>query len=87
MFLIYNSYFFKCDKDKDGFITVQELYELIESREYEQDIPDYVVERIHQMHDRNKDKRLSYEEFYEMINNPALQYIFGHYLNRLFITI
>lgn len=54
----------------------------MESREYEEDIPGYVVERIHAMHDQNKDKKLDYDEFYEMIHNPDLQYIFGHYMNR-----
>lgn len=74
--------FIQCDKDKDGFITVAELYQLIETREYEEDIPEYVVERIHNMHDNNKDKKLDFDEFYQMMNNPDLQYIFGHYMNR-----
>lgn len=73
---------FQCDKDKDGFITIEELYQLVETREYEEDIPSYVIERVHEMHDRNRDKKLDYEEFYEMINNPAFQFIFGHFMNR-----
>lgn len=85
VFNIYNFPLFQCDKDKDGYITVDELYQLIETREYEEDIPSHVVARIHEMHDRNGDQKLSYEEFYEMINNPALYYIFGHYINRLLV--
>ncbi|VEN49516.1 unnamed protein product [Callosobruchus maculatus] len=76
------SIFNKCDKDRDGYITVKELYDLIESREYEEDIPPQVVRRIHESHDQNRDKRLDYNEFSDMINNPNLQHIFGHYLNR-----
>lgn len=34
------------------------------------------------MHDRNSDRKLNFEEFYEMISNPDLQYVFGHYMNR-----
>lgn len=55
---------------------------MVESREYEEDIPGYVVERVHEMHDKNRDKKLDYDEFYEMINNPNLQFLFGHYMNR-----
>lgn len=74
--------YFQCDKDKDGYITVDELNDLIESREYEDDFPTYVVQRVHEMHDVNRDKKLDFDEFYAMINNPALQHIFGHYVTR-----
>ncbi|XP_030747629.1 rhomboid-related protein 1 isoform X2 [Sitophilus oryzae] len=34
------------------------------------------------MHDRNKDRRLNFEEFLDMINNPDLSHVFGHYTTR-----
>ena len=55
---------------------------MIESREYEHDIPGHVVRKIHQMADQNNDDRIDFTEFVDMINNPDLQYVFGHYVNR-----
>ncbi|KAJ8966535.1 hypothetical protein NQ314_003476 [Rhamnusium bicolor] len=78
----YRNIFNKFDRDKDGFITVNELYNLVESREYEHDIPPYVVKKIHEMHDHDGDEKLNFSEFYEMINNPNLKYVFGHYVTR-----
>ncbi|XP_076256523.1 rhomboid-related protein 2-like [Rhynchophorus ferrugineus] len=78
----FRSIFNKFDKDKDGFITVIELREIVESREYQQDIPDYCVKRIHEMHDTDQNKKLDFQEFLDMIHNPELNHIFGHYINR-----
>ncbi|CAH0549002.1 unnamed protein product [Brassicogethes aeneus] len=81
-FAYYRSIFNKYDKDKDGYISVQELFELIESREYDNDIPTHVVEKIHEMHDVDRDRRLDFEEFVNMINNPNLGHVFGHFITR-----
>ncbi|XP_056643128.1 rhomboid-related protein 2 [Diorhabda sublineata] len=78
----YKSIFNKYDRDRDGLIGVRELTDLIESREYEEDIPKHCVKKILTMHDRNDDRKLDFEEFYEMIHNPNLSYIFGHYVQR-----
>jgi rhomboid-related protein 1/2/3 len=61
---------------------VQEFNVLIESREYEHDIPKHVVRKIHQMADQNRDNRIDFNEFVDMVNNPDLQYFFGHYVTR-----
>ncbi|KAJ8958531.1 hypothetical protein NQ318_002326 [Aromia moschata] len=74
--------FNKYDRDRDGFITVHELTELVESREYEHDIPSYMIKKIHELHDHNDDEKLDFNEFYDMIHNPDLQYMFGHYVTR-----
>ncbi|CAH1163123.1 unnamed protein product [Phaedon cochleariae] len=78
----YRTIFNKYDRNKDGLISLNELIELIESREYEEDIPQYCVRKILKLHDYNEDQQLNFEEFHEMINNPDLQYVFGHYINR-----
>ncbi|KAJ8917355.1 hypothetical protein NQ315_002377 [Exocentrus adspersus] len=78
----FRNIFNKYDRDRDGFITVNELNDLVESKEYEQDIPSYVVKKIHEMHDRDGNQKLDFQEFYDMIHNPDLQYVFGHYVNR-----
>lgn len=41
-----------------------------------------MVKKIHQLHDKNGDEKLDFEEFYDMINNPGLNYVFGHYVTR-----
>ncbi|EFA08482.1 rhomboid-related protein 2 [Tribolium castaneum] len=78
----YRSIFDKYDRDHDGFINIGELNDLIESREYDHDIPEHVVRKIHQMADQNHDDRIDFTEFVDMINHPDLQYVFGHYVNR-----
>ncbi|XP_018562743.1 rhomboid-related protein 2-like [Anoplophora glabripennis] len=80
--VFYRNIFNKYDRNRDGFITVNELNDLIESREYEHDIPPHVVKKIHEMHDHNGDEKLDFQEFYDMINNPGLDYVFGHYVTR-----
>lgn len=73
---------FQYDRDRDGFITVHELNDIIESREYEHDIPPHVVQKIHEMHDIDGNQKLDFDEFVAMINNPNLNYLFGHYFTR-----
>lgn len=80
--IICNNYFFQYDRNQDGFITVNELNDLIESREYEHDIPPHMVKKIHEMHDHDGDENLNFQEFCDMINNPGLDYVFGHYVTR-----
>lgn len=55
---------------------------MIESREYVKDIPDYCVKKIHDLHDKDKDRKLDFDEFMNMIRNPEYSYIFGHYISR-----
>lgn len=55
---------------------------MIESREYEHDIPAHAVRKIHEMADLNRDDKIDFEEFVDMINHPDLQHVFGHYVNR-----
>ncbi|KAK9874302.1 hypothetical protein WA026_002655 [Henosepilachna vigintioctopunctata] len=78
----YNTIFEKYDKDRDGLINVCELRDLIESGEYEHDIPPHVVKHIHQLADADNNKKIDFKEFVEMINNPNFEYVFGRYINR-----
>lgn len=77
-----SNYVFQYDTNHDGFLNILELNALIESREYENDIPEHVIKKIHEMADQNRDNRIDFSEFVDMINNPDLQYIFGHYISR-----
>lgn len=78
----YRTIFNKYDKDRDGLINCKELYELIESGEYENDIPKHVVKQIHEISDTDNNKKIDFDEFVNMMNNPDFQYVFGRYLNR-----
>lgn len=73
---------FQYDKDRDGFINLAELRDMIESREYEHDIPEFVAKKVHEMADKNSDGKLDLEEFVYMIHHPGLAPLFGHYVNR-----
>lgn len=55
---------------------------MINSREYEHDIPDFVARKVHQLADRNQDGRLDFGEFVDMVNHPDLAPLFGHYVQR-----
>lgn len=78
----WNQVFKRYDTDHDGYISVRELNDLVESREYEHDIPSHVVAEIHRRADRNDDGKLDLREFIEMIHHPTLRPIFGHLLSR-----
>ncbi|KAF5285142.1 hypothetical protein FQA39_LY16831 [Lamprigera yunnana] len=74
--------FRRWDADNSGYINVRELNQLIESREYEIDIPSHVVAEIHRRADINGDGKLDVHEFIRMIHNPENRPIFGHLISR-----
>ncbi|XP_053617160.1 rhomboid-related protein 2 isoform X2 [Plodia interpunctella] len=74
--------FNKYDKDNDGRISYVELKAIIESREYDHDLPDNVVEKIMGLADRDNSGYLDFAEFVEMMHHPALKAIFGHFVAR-----
>lgn len=55
---------------------------IIDSREYDQDIPEQAVSAILQISDKDGNGTLDFEEFVQMIHNPHLHSIFGHYVMR-----
>lgn len=73
---------FQYDKDKDGRISYVELKEIIESREYEHDLPDNVVDKIMKLADRDNSGFLDFNEFVAMMHNPDLKAVFGHFVAR-----
>ncbi|XP_059048187.1 rhomboid-related protein 2 isoform X2 [Achroia grisella] len=81
-----NSYwqriFNKYDKDNDGKISYIELKAIIDSREYEDDLPPNVVQKIMNLADRDNSGYLDFNEFVEMMHNPDLKNIFGHFVAR-----
>ncbi|KAF5285143.1 hypothetical protein FQA39_LY16832 [Lamprigera yunnana] len=74
--------FDKYDEDKDGYINVKELSDLIENQEYEQELPLHVIQRIHSIADENKDGVLDFNEFAQMLQFSDLQPLFGKLVDR-----
>ncbi|KAJ8711215.1 hypothetical protein PYW07_008457 [Mythimna separata] len=80
--LYWRRIFEKYDKDKDGRISYVELKEIINSREYEHDLPDNVVDKIMGLADRDNSGYLDFNEFVAMMQNPDLKAVFGHFVAR-----
>ncbi|KAB0791261.1 hypothetical protein PPYR_03061 [Photinus pyralis] len=73
--------FDKYDADRDGYISVKELDQLIESQDYERDIPSHVVRKIHALADKNHDGVLDFNEFVQMIQSSTLRPLFGNLMD------
>ena len=73
---------FQYDRDNDGRISYVELKGIIESREYDHDLPDNVVDRIMSLADRDNSGYLDFAEFVAMMKNPDFKAVFGHFVAR-----
>ncbi|XP_023938085.1 rhomboid-related protein 2 isoform X1 [Bicyclus anynana] len=80
--LYWRRIFTKYDRDHDGRISYVELKEIIESREYDHDLPDNVVDKIMALADRDNSGYLDFAEFVAMMQNPDLKAVFGHFVAR-----
>ncbi|XP_034828189.1 rhomboid-related protein 2 isoform X2 [Maniola hyperantus] len=80
--LYWRRVFTKYDRDHDGRISYVELKEIIESREYDHDLPDNVVEKIMALADRDNSGYLDFAEFVDMMKHPDLKAVFGHFVAR-----
>ncbi|CAH2052743.1 unnamed protein product, partial [Iphiclides podalirius] len=80
--LYWRRIFNKYDRDNDGRISYVELKNIIESREYDHDLPDNVVEKIMALADRDNSGYLDFAEFVDMMHNPDLKAVFGHFVAR-----
>ncbi|XP_064074347.1 rhomboid-related protein 2 isoform X1 [Vanessa tameamea] len=85
--LYWRRIFNKYDKDNDGRISYVELKGIIESREYDHDLPDNVVDKIMSLADRDQSGYLDFAEFVEMMHNPDLKAVFGHFVARYIHSI
>lgn len=56
---------------------------MINSREYQRDIPSHVVKMVHNRADKNGDGKIDYGEFKHMITHPDNEVLFGHYMQRM----
>lgn len=73
----------KFDRDKDGYITYNELISMAEHREYAQDLPLHCIRKIHKLYDCDRDQRLDFQEFLRLIHNRSFAIIFEEYLTKL----
>ncbi|KAG5900300.1 hypothetical protein JTB14_000826 [Gonioctena quinquepunctata] len=84
----YRSLFDSCDSNGDGVICVNELKKFIETEE-RRDITDQMAEIIYLEFDKNKDQKLDFEEFLEMINSSKMRRSFRNISKKIldFITV
>ncbi|XP_075984200.1 rhomboid-4 isoform X2 [Anticarsia gemmatalis] len=80
--LYWRRIFDKYDRDNDGRISYVELKGIIESVEYDHDLPDNLVEKIMKLADRDNSGYLDFKEFVDMMHNPDLKAVFGHFVAR-----
>lgn len=73
--------------NRDGKIELSELREIINSREYEHDIPELAVSRILELSDTDGNGYLDFQEFVKMVQNPIFDSIFGHFVHRYIHSI
>lgn len=59
-----------------------ELKDIINSREYEHDLPDNVVDKIMGLADHDNSGYLDFNEFVAMMHHPDLKAVFGHFVAR-----
>ncbi|XP_030040174.1 rhomboid-related protein 2 isoform X4 [Manduca sexta] len=85
--LYWRRIFNKYDRDNDGRISYVELKGIIESREYDQDLPDNVVDKIMVLADSDNSGYLDFAEFVAMMHNPDLKAVFGHFVARYIHSI
>ncbi|XP_012548202.1 rhomboid-related protein 2 isoform X1 [Bombyx mori] len=85
--LYWRRIFNKYDKDNDGRISYVELKNIIESREYDHDLPDNVVDKIMSLADSDNSGYLDFQEFVAMMHNPDLKAVFGHFVARYIHSI
>uniref|UniRef100_A0A6P7H213 Uncharacterized protein LOC114345108 n=1 Tax=Diabrotica virgifera virgifera TaxID=50390 RepID=A0A6P7H213_DIAVI len=71
----FKSVFNRCDTDKNGVVSVNELRTFLETQE-EVEIPDDVLESLYRKFDKNKDRQLDFVEFLDMLTNRTFKETF-----------
>lgn len=71
---------FQYDRDKDGKISYCELKAIINSHQYEKDLPPNVTCKIMKLADKDSSGYLDFAEFVEMMQHPQLKVLFGRYV-------
>ncbi|XP_023011616.1 protein rhomboid isoform X2 [Leptinotarsa decemlineata] len=72
----------KCDRNKDGVISISELKEFIETQD-NIDISEELAERIYYQFDTNKNEQIDFTEFVEMVNSPLFKNTFERLTRRI----
>ncbi|KAJ8958523.1 hypothetical protein NQ318_002318 [Aromia moschata] len=67
----YPEVFFQCDADHDGYVNVSDLKAFVNSHE-SNEIPEEVAQCILSRFDQDRDGKLDFHEFLDLINNPTV---------------
>ncbi|KAJ8917334.1 hypothetical protein NQ315_002356 [Exocentrus adspersus] len=73
----FKNVFEKHDSNNSGYIELKELQSMIRDND---EISKRLAEKILQLSDNDKDGRINYEEFVDMVHNEKFKDVFGHYL-------
>ena len=65
------------DQDGDGLITLEELKKAMAMANFGTDVPETELSSIFEMVDRNKDQRIDFKEFSELVAVVALETKYG----------
>lgn len=80
---MYKNVFDKCDKDRDGFVSLEELTAFIKNTEPPSSGPlTPIIVNNYERFDQNHDNKLDFEEFVEMITNDGFLKDFTNLGNR-----
>lgn len=60
---------FQIDTDGNGYISFRELKGFLDTQEHTK-FPSKVVKYVYWKFDRNKDQKLDFDEFLEMVHDP-----------------
>ncbi|XP_060533123.1 rhomboid-related protein 3-like [Cylas formicarius] len=80
------SIFDKCDKDQDGFVSLEEFKEFVKSNEQAaaknaEPLTPMIV-NVYQRFDHNHDDKIDFEEFLDMLTNPGFMREFSNLASR-----
>lgn len=74
--------FNKYDQNRDGKISYAELRRIIDSQDYDRDLPQNVHQRVMDLADRDSSGYLDFDEFVAMTRNSQLRVFFGRFNSR-----
>ncbi|XP_018570241.1 rhomboid-related protein 2-like [Anoplophora glabripennis] len=74
----FESIFEKYDRDNSGYIELRELQDMVKDNS---DVSKRLARKILQISDTNRDGKINYPEFVDMLRNEKFKSVFGHYMN------
>lgn len=74
----FETIFEKYDRDNSGYIELKELQEMVRDNN---DVSERLAQKILQISDTNRDGKINYPEFVDILQNEKFKGVFGRYMN------